>query len=60
MSGQLPPPPTITKEEVLAAYNAEHGSNLTFAELGRQLALKELQRYRRKMLETAIIEDVVV
>lgn len=51
---------TITKEEVLAYYNAEHGSNLTFAELGRQLAINELQRYRRKMLESAIVEDVVI
>jgi hypothetical protein len=52
--------PTITKEEVLAAYNTEHGSNLTFAELGRQLAMKELQKYRRKMLNDAIVEDIVI
>lgn len=51
---------TIPKEEVMAAYNAEHGSNLTFADLGRQLAMNELQRYRRKMLVTAIVEDVVI
>jgi hypothetical protein len=53
-------PPTITKEEVLAFYNAEHGSALTFAELARQLAISELQRYRRKMLVSAIVEDVVI
>jgi hypothetical protein len=57
---EVTPPPTITKEIVLAAYNADHGSNLTFAELGRQLAINELQRYRRKMLENAIVEDVVI
>lgn len=54
------PPKTITKEEVLAAYNAEHGSNLTFVQLGVQLAMKELQRYRKKMLVEAVVEDVVV
>lgn len=54
------PPPTITKEIVLASYNAERGSNLTFAQLGAQLAMKELQRHRRKMLEEAIIEEVIV
>lgn len=54
------PPTTITKEEVLAFYNAEHGSNLAFAELGRQLAMNELQKYRKKMLTAAIIEDVVI
>jgi hypothetical protein len=54
------PPKTITKEEVLAFYNAEHGSALTFAELARQLAISELQRYRRKMLVSAIVEDVVI
>lgn len=59
---ELPPPiiTTITKEIVLAAYNAEHGSNLTFAELGRQLAMNELQKYRKKMLTQAIVEDVVI
>ncbi len=53
-------PKTITKEEVLTAYNAEHGSNLTFAELGKQLAMKELQNHRKKMLVEAVVEDVVV
>lgn len=53
-------PTTITKEEVLAAYNAAHGSNLTFAQLGIQLAMKELQAYHKKMLTAAIVEDVVV
>lgn len=54
------PPKTITKEEVLADYNVEHGSNLTFAELGRQLAMNELQGHRRKMLRAAIVEEVIV
>lgn len=53
-------PKTTTKEEVLADYNAEHGSNLTFADLARQLAMNELQKHRRKMLQDMIIEDVVV
>lgn len=53
------PPKTITKEEVMTAYNAEHGSNLTFAQLATQLAMKELQSHRRKMLVEAIVEDVV-
>jgi hypothetical protein len=52
--------PTITKEIVLAAYNAENGSNLTFADLGRQLAMNELQRYRRKMLQNAIVEEAII
>jgi hypothetical protein len=56
----ITPPPTITKEEVLAAYNAEHGSNVTFAQLAFQLAMNELSKYRRKMLEDAIIEEVIV
>jgi hypothetical protein len=54
------PAKTITKEEVLTSYNTEHGSSLTFAQLGNQLAMKELQRHRRKMLVEAIVEDVVV
>ncbi len=52
--------PTITKEEVLASYNAEHGSNLTFAQLGIQLAMNELRRHRRKMLEANIVEEVII
>jgi hypothetical protein len=54
------PPKTITKEEVLTAYNDEHGSNLTFSQLATQLAMKELTRHRRKMLVSAIVEDVVI
>jgi hypothetical protein len=54
------PPKTITKEEVLAFYNAEHGSALTFADLARQLAINELQRYRRKMLQAAIVDEVII
>ncbi|CAG0950772.1 MAG: hypothetical protein OIN86_13635 [Candidatus Methanoperedens sp.] len=54
------PPTTITKEIVLAAYNAENGSNYTFAELGRQLAINELQKFRRKMLRAAIVEEVII
>ncbi|CAG0996875.1 hypothetical protein METP3_03023 [Methanosarcinales archaeon] len=56
----LTPPPTITKEEVLANYNEEHGSNLTFADLGKQLAMKELMAHRRKMLQAAIVEEVII
>lgn len=54
------PPKTITKEEVLADYNAKNGSDLTFTELGRQLAMKELQRHHKKMLVEAVVEGVVV
>jgi hypothetical protein len=54
------PPKTIAKEDVLADYNAEHGSNLTFAQLAAQLAMKELQGHRRKMLTAAIVEEVIV
>jgi hypothetical protein len=54
------PPKTITKEEVLADYNAERGSNLTFPQLAAQLAMNELQRHRRKMLQNAIVEEVIV
>jgi hypothetical protein len=57
---EIIPPPTITKEEVLVAYNAEHGSNVTFVELGRQLALKELQRHRKKMKMDAVVEEVII
>lgn len=51
---------TITKEEVLAAYNLAHGSSYTFAELGRQLAIQELTRFRKKMLVDSIADEVVV
>lgn len=60
MAGELPSPKTKPKEDVLASYNEEHGSNLTFAELGAQLAMKELQAHNRKMLRESVIEEVLV
>jgi hypothetical protein len=54
------PPQTITKEEVLASYNAERGSSLTFAQLGLQLAIRELQAHRRKMRMAAIVDEVII
>lgn len=53
-------PKTITKEEILADYNATHGSNLTFAQLGIQLTMNELRKHRRKMHENAIVEEIIV
>lgn len=50
----------VNKETILAAYNAEYGSDLTFAELGKQLAMKELEAYYRKMLKNAIIQESIV
>lgn len=60
MAGELPPPKTKPKEDILASYNAEHGTNLTFAQLGEQLAMNELRAHYRKTLRAAIVEDVLV
>ena len=54
------PPKTKPIADVLALYNIEHGTNLTFVQLGAQLAKKELEAFNRKTLRAAIVEEVLI
>lgn len=49
----------VTRQEVLTAYNTEHGSNLTFAELGAQLAMNELRAFYRKMQIASVSDEIL-